>query len=106
MSGKSVSISLTELMEEEVRVLVESGDYASRSDVIRDAFRTFLRRNPEKRLRVAVELYRKGKVSLMRAAEIAEMDIETFREELEERGIVLETAGGTVGERKEVEEWL
>ncbi len=86
-----MSISLPELMDNEINALVESGEYSSKSDVIRDAFRTFMRKNHEKKIRVAIELYKEEKVSLMRAAEIAEMDSESFKEELKDRGITVKT---------------
>ncbi len=91
MPSKSVSISIPELMNNEINTLVKTGEYSSKSDVIRDAFRTFLRKNPEKKLRIAIELYKEGKVSLMRAAEIAEIDSESFKQELKDRGITVKT---------------
>lgn len=91
MPSKSVSVSLPELMDDEIDALVESGEYSSKSDVIRDAFRTFMRKNHKKKIRVAIELYKEEKVSLMRAAEIAEMDSESFKEELKDRGITVKT---------------
>ncbi|MFP4001844.1 MAG: UPF0175 family protein [Thermoplasmata archaeon] len=91
MPSKSVSISLPELMDDEIDALVESGEYSSKSDVIRDAFRTFMRKNHKKKIRVAIELYKEEKVSLMRGAEIAEMDSESFKEELKDRGITVKT---------------
>ncbi|MFB6114916.1 MAG: type II toxin-antitoxin system ParD family antitoxin, partial [Candidatus Nanohalobium sp.] len=48
MTSKSTSFSLPEVMRDEIDVLVESGEYSSKSDVMRDAFREFLRNNPEK----------------------------------------------------------
>lgn len=103
MASTSTSFSLPELMRDEIDVLVDSGEYSSRSDVMRDAFRTFLRKNPEKRTRVAIELYKNSEVSLMRAAEIAETDIENFKAELKNRGIKLETSSGDSTELEEVE---
>ena len=106
MSSASTSFSIPETMKDEIDVLVESGEYTSRSDVMRDAFRTFLRKNPEKRIRITVELYKKGKVSLMRAAELAEMDLESYKEELREREITLKTRKGNEEEKEAVEERL
>lgn len=91
MASKSISISLPELMNNEIDALVKSGEYSSRSDVIRDAFRTFMRKNREKKIRVAIELYKEEKISLMRGAEIAEMDSESFKQELKDRGIAVKT---------------
>ena len=106
MSSASTSFSIPETMKDEIDVLVESGEYSSRSDVMRDAFRTFLRKNPEKRTRITVELYKNGKVSLMRAAELAEMDLESYKEELKERGITVKTHKGSEEEKDEVEKRL
>jgi len=106
MSSASTSFSIPETMKDEIDVLVESGEYTSRSDVMRDAFRTFLRKNPEKRIRITVELYKNGKVSLMRAAELAEMDLERYKEELRERGITLKTHTESEEEKEEVENKL
>lgn len=106
MSSASTSFSIPELMKDEIDALVESGEYSSRSDVMRDAFRTFLRKNPEKRIRITVELYRKENISLTRAAELAEMDIESYKKELEKRGVAVNTAKGDEEEKKEVEEKL
>lgn len=91
MPSKSVSISLPELMDNEIDALVKTGEYSSKSDVIRDAFRTFLRKNYEKKLRIAIELYKEEQVSLMRAAEIAELDSESFKQELKDRDITVKS---------------
>lgn len=106
MSSASTSFSIPETMKDEIDVLVKSGEYSSRSDVMRDAFRTFLRKNPEKRTRITVELYKDGKVSLMRAAELAEMDLESYKEELKERGITVKTRKGSEEEKDVVGERL
>lgn len=71
----------------EIDSLVSSGRFASKSDVVRTALRVLLERNPEYRIDVAVELFRRNKVSLGRGAEIARMNREEFKEVLEERGI-------------------
>ena len=106
MTSASTSFSIPETMKQEIDVLVESGEYTSRSDVMRDAFRTFLRKNPEKRIRITMELYKNGKVSLMRAAELAEMDLESYKEELRERGINLKTNTGNEREKEDIEKRL
>ena len=95
MPSASTSFSIPELMKDEIDALIDSGEYTSRSDVMRDAFRTFLRKNPEKRIRITINLYKEGKISLMRASDIAEMDLESFKEELKERGIKVETRKGS-----------
>ena len=95
------SLSLPPAMNEEIEVLVESGEYTSRSDVLKAAFRVFLENKPEKRTLIGIEMYRRGRVSLIRAAEIAGMNFESFKEVLADRGIRIRTASPT---EKELEE--
>ena len=103
MEKKMTSMNLTPMMNEEMEVLVKSGGYTSRNDVIKDAFRVFLENKPDKRMLIAIELYKTGKVSLTRAAEIAGIDFERVKEILKDRGVKLKTYSGT---KKEMEKSL
>ena len=100
MEKKMISLSLPSAMDEEIEVLVESGGYSSGSDVLKDAFRVFLENKPEKKTLIGIEMYRRGRVSLVRAAEIAGMDFESFKEVLADRGIRIRTASPTEEELK------
>jgi len=93
--------SMPEIMEEELSALVKSGFYNSRGDAITDAFRTLLNVKPELKIAASVELFREGKVSLSKGAELAGMSTVEFKETLSKRGIVRETEGKS---RKELEE--
>ncbi len=64
-------------------------------------FGFFLENKPEKKTFIGIEMYRRGRVSLIRAAEIAGMDFESFKEVLTDRGIRIRTATPT---EKELEE--
>ncbi len=89
---------------DEMDILVEEGIYRDRESLVRDAFRALLRTKPELRGRLALSLYRRGQVSLARAAEISGMDRESFKELLWEAGVSRSIA--PVGEeavRREVE---
>ena len=101
MEKMVTSLRLPLAMNEEIEVLVESGEYPSRSDVLKEAFRVFLENKPEKKTLIGIELYRRERVSLARAAEIAGMDFESFKEVLADRGIKIRTASPT---EKELEE--
>ncbi|MBA7516874.1 hypothetical protein ES705_08923 [subsurface metagenome] len=101
MEKKITSLRLPAAMNEEIEVLMESGEYASKSDLLKDAFRVFLENKPEKKTLIGIEMYRRGRVSLARAAEIAGMDFESFKEVLTDRGISIRTASPT---KKELEE--
>lgn len=51
-------------------------------------------------------MYRRGRVSLMRASEIAGMDFESFKEVLTDRGIRIRTATPTEKELEEEVKYL
>ena len=80
---------LTDLAED-LEALTELGGYESADTVLEDAIRTLLRRRPELRFELAVEKYRRGTVSLNRAAERAGVSTEECKTDLAERGIARE----------------
>ena len=86
-------ITLPYLFEEEVKALVRSGVYSSTSDAVRDAFRFLFENKPMLRNTAAIELYKEGKVSIGRAAEIAGVTTIEFKDMLADRG-------GSEGDRK------
>lgn len=69
------------------KILVRTGRYPSKRELIEDAIRTLLRAKPELKIDVAIELYKKNEVSLSRASEICGLYIEDFKELLKEKGI-------------------
>ncbi len=83
-----VSISLPKKMSEEVNALIESGYYDNRSELVRDALRMFLAKKGENRLVAATELYKEGKITISRAAEIAGVEFETMKNILIDEGIL------------------
>jgi predicted HTH domain antitoxin len=91
------SYNLPELVKKEIEALVKAGYYSSKSDVVKDALRTFLYLKKNLRIAVAIELYKSGDVTLGKAAEIADMALPDFKEKLREyeieRVIEAESAG-------------
>ncbi|MGH9918250.1 MAG: UPF0175 family protein [Nitrososphaerales archaeon] len=81
------SYNLPELVKKEIDALVKAGYYSSKSDVVKDALRTFLSEKRNLRLAAAVELYKLEEVSLGKAAEIADVSIVEFKERIAELGI-------------------
>lgn len=73
--------------EEDMEILRKSGDFGSREEFLEETFRAFLKENPELRVKLAVEKYRSGSVSLNRAAEIAGLSTEEFKDKLAEHGV-------------------
>ena len=74
-------------MQKEIGALVKAGYYSSKSDVVKDALRTFLYSRRSLRSAAAVELYKDGEISLGKAAEIADIGTIEFKERLKELGV-------------------
>lgn len=74
--------------------------YKTRSILIEDAFRALLNLKPWLKVELSIELYLMGDISLSRAAEIAGMDIESFKETLKARGFKISSY---VGSEEEIE---
>jgi predicted HTH domain antitoxin len=77
-------------IERKVRALVDAGYYSSESEVIKNAVISLFRENTELNVTVAIELYKKGEVSLSKAAEIAGMTTIEFKDILGHRGFMRE----------------
>ena len=81
---------LTVDIEKKVKALVDAGYYSSESEVIKETIVSLFRENMELKVTVAIELYKKGEVSLSKAAEIAGMTTIEFKEVLGKRGVIRE----------------
>ncbi len=67
-------------IKRKVKALVDAGYYSSESEVIKNAVISLFRENTELNVTVAIELYKKGEVSLSKAAEIAGMTTIEFKD--------------------------
>lgn len=79
--------NLPRLYEDKIAALIEAGYYSNKSEVVRDALRSFFESKDQLRMAAAVELYKAGKTTLSKAAEIAILNIEEFTAILLDRGI-------------------
>lgn len=84
------------ILDEQVRALVKSGYYSNKGEVMRFAIRNLFQTRGELRMLASINLYKEGKISLGKAAELAGMNIIVFKEALGERGIIRE-----IGESEE-----
>ncbi len=75
------------VLESGVSSLIESGIYPDKETLFNDALGVLLEAKPQLRIEIAVRLYRKGKISLSRAAEIAGVSIEGIKNILSLHGI-------------------
>ena len=83
--------NLTKIQEKEISAIITAGYYSNKSEVVRDAIRTFFEAKPALRRAAAVELYRKGDFTLSKCAEIAGLTTIEFKEILKDRGIKIRT---------------
>ncbi len=71
-----------ELLEDELRAVVQAGAYTSKEEVIGHALEVLLAAYEPLRIKTAVALYRQGTVTVARAAEIAGLEVEAFKDQL------------------------
>jgi predicted HTH domain antitoxin len=76
--------------ENEIDSLVRIRSYGSRDALISDAVRALLVLKPGLKIEVALDLYKNGEISLWRAAEMAGLCMEEFKELLASRSIRIE----------------
>lgn len=96
---------MPEAIDKRFKILAEEG-YMSEEELEREAYRALLRERPELRISLAVEEYRKGKITLNRAAEIAGITTEEMKEVLKNRGIEIKRGFISEEERPEKAEEL
>lgn len=75
------------LVDQQLDAVVRAGIFRDRQHAVQEAIHTLFVVRPELKTEAAVQLFRSGEVSLLRAAEIAGLDSESFRGLLQERAI-------------------
>jgi predicted HTH domain antitoxin len=78
------------ILEKEAKALIKRGIYKDEKSLFEDALRALLVSKPGLRVEAAIELYKAKEISLKKAAEIASLDIESFKDELSRRGLKIE----------------
>lgn len=100
MAGKTISFTAPELLKMEIEASSETGYYDNKSEFLRDATRTLLAARKDVRIAIACELYKKERISLGRAVEIAGVNYEEMKKILTERDIKIKSGSETVKEMK------
>lgn len=100
MTGKTISFTAPELLKMEIEASSAIGYYDNKSEFLRDATRTLLAARKDLRIAIACELYKKGKISLGRAVEIADVHYEEMKKILAKREIPLKSGSETVAAMK------
>jgi len=85
--SEAICLKLPRVLKEEADIYVEGGYFGNRSELIREAIRELLIKLEKNRMNIAIDLYRNGKISLGKAAEISRVGYEKMKEILMERGI-------------------
>lgn len=98
--AKTISFTAPDLLRMEIEASSETGYYDSKSEFLRDATRTLLAARKDVRIAIACELYKKGKISLGRTVEIADVNYEEMKKLLVERNIKIRRGSRTVEEMK------
>jgi predicted HTH domain antitoxin len=84
-----VDIVSPELLEDELNAVTRVGNYGSQAQAIGHVLELLLVANPRLRIDTAMELYRQDRVTLTRAAEIAGLELDTFKQRLAEQNIAI-----------------
>jgi predicted HTH domain antitoxin len=87
MSVSTIPLNLPAGLQEQVTAAREAGLNASETELVTDAIRTLLAARPDLRAATACQLYAQGRVSLGKGAELAGLDVDSFKRSLHERGV-------------------
>ncbi|WP_143301354.1 UPF0175 family protein [Candidatus Entotheonella palauensis] len=71
-----------DLLEDKLKAVMQAGAYNSKEEAIGHALEVLLAAHAPLRIKTAVELYRQGNVTVARAAEIAGLELEAFKDQL------------------------
>ncbi len=82
-----VNVISSDLLEDEIKAVMQAGNYGSKEEAIGHALEVLLVANPRLRVDTAVELYRRNQVTLVRAAEISGLEVEAFKQQLTEQNV-------------------
>lgn len=96
--SEAVFLKIPEKIKKEADLYVKSGYFDNRSELIREALREYLEKMRSKNLEIAVELYRKGELSLGKAAELSGLGYERMKDVLSERKIPIRRGPETIEE--------
>ena len=87
---------------EEINALLRMSIYRSKEAIIKDAIRALFESKPQLKVEIGVDLYKNEEVSIWRAADIAGMTMEEFKEILSGRGIKIEVGGSKEESKKRI----
>lgn len=87
MEAPTLALRLPGLLQAQVTAARQVGLYANEADLITDAVQMLLAARPDVRQASACQLYQRGVVSLGKAAELAGLDVVSFKRVLAQHGV-------------------
>jgi predicted HTH domain antitoxin len=96
-----IEITIPEALEEGFDVIPVTGLYESVAEFTAEALKTLWAARKDLRIEVACRLYAQGDISIGKACEMAEVDIERFKQILAAKGITRESTS-TIKETREM----
>lgn len=75
------------MIDQQFEAVLRAGLFRDRQHALQEALQTWFTVRPQLRTEAAIELFRSGEISLLRAAEMAGLDFESFRLLLSDRAI-------------------
>lgn len=103
MRKELIEITTPEALEEGFDAIPSTGLYESVAEFVSEAMRTLWAARKDLRVEIACRLYAQGEISIGRACEIAEVDMESFKKILACKGIPRESKS-TVEEARQMAE--
>ena len=91
MRKELIEITIPEVLEAGFDAIPATGLYESAAEFISEAIKTLWIARKDLRLEVAYQLYVQGEISIGKACEMAEVDIERFKDLLASKGITRES---------------
>ena len=88
MEASTLALRLPGLLQAQVTAARQIGLYEDEADLIADAVQMLLAARPDVRQASACQLYQRSVVSLGKAAELAGLDIVSFKRVLAQHGVV------------------
>ena len=83
------------IIDQQLDAVVRAGLFPNRGSAVEEAMRTLFAVRPHLRTEAAVERFREGEITFLRASEMAGLDFESFRMLLVDRGIPWVVEAGT-----------
>ena len=80
-------VKISDSISEELEVIPKISSYSNTFEFVEDAINTLLFARNDLRIDLACELYKEGKISLMKACKVAKLNVDEMKKSLYDKGI-------------------